>query len=80
MISTTYRRLNEHQKAERPYTIQTGILTLDDPILPEESIDPFDSLPRLSPELMTPPAIPEVFSVIKDGGLTPSENYVYGLL
>jgi len=58
----------------------TGIRTLEDPILPEESMDPSDFLPQLPPEMLKMPTFPPVFSLVVDGGLTPSEAVIYDIV
>ena len=60
-------------------TDHTGIRTLEDPILPEESTDPADTVPKLPPAALSRPKMPEAFSLLKDAGLTPSETMIYDI-
>ena len=60
-------------------TDHTGIRTLEDPILPEESTDPTDDMPQLDPSLMQEKPRPQAFSLLRDGGLTASEQKIYDL-
>ena len=57
-------------------TDHTGILTLEDPILPEESKDPADEMPDMDLSKMMIPELPAAFSLVKDAGLTPSEPII----
>lgn len=60
-------------------TDHTGIRTLDDPILPEETIDPMEQLPP--PDLsgrQAPEAVP-VFSLAEDAGLTQSSPQIWDI-
>lgn len=57
-------------------TDHEGIRTLDDPILPGETIDPYDETPMLDPSKLTPPDIRPAFSLSEDAGLTPCEQLV----
>ena len=50
----------------------SGIRTLEDPIRPEETTDPYDLLPKLDLSALKIPEMPPVFTLIEDGGLTPS--------
>ena len=61
-------------------TDHTGIRTLDDPVLPDESADPAELLPPLDPSGMPNPSLPEAFSLVNDGGLTPCEPVVYDIV
>lgn len=60
-------------------TDHTGILTLEDPILPEETRDPQDTITM--PEVSVPPAAPfaPAFTAETDGGLTPSAPTVWDI-
>ena len=60
-------------------TDHSGIRTLDDPILPDESADPCDKFPVIDPSLLNPPKSPAAFSLITDGGLTASKPLIYDL-
>ncbi|MBR3015761.1 MAG: hypothetical protein IKH57_01545 [Clostridia bacterium] len=55
----------------------TGIRTLEDPILPEESDDPADHMPQLDPSMLKAPQRPEAFSLTCDARLTPSNPIIY---
>ena len=50
----------------------SGIRTLEDPILPEETIDPYDLLPQIDISALKIPEMPPVFTLMEDGGMTPS--------
>ena len=54
----------------------TGINTLEDPILPEESLDPSDAMPPIDPALLQNSVYDEAFSLIKDGGSKPSSQRI----
>ena len=54
-------------------TDHSGILTLEDPILPEESRDPADEMPDMDLSKVAIPERPAAFSLTEDAGLTPSE-------
>ncbi len=59
-------------------TDHRGILTLEDPILPEETTDPQDTL--FPPENAAPAApLQEAFTLETDGGLTPSGPTIWDL-
>ena len=60
-------------------TDHTGILTLDDPIRPEETFDPQDTL--VLPEIAPPPAEPflPAFTAETDGGLTPAAPTIWDI-
>ncbi len=58
-------------------TDHTEIRTLEDPIQPEESLDPQDFLPTLDPSKLPKPTLVPSFSLINDGGMTPSKQKVY---
>ena len=60
-------------------TDHTGIRTLEDPILAEESMDPADTVPPLPPAALNRPKMPDAFSLLKDAGLTPSEPVIYDI-
>jgi hypothetical protein len=60
-------------------TDHTGIRTLEDPILPEESLDPSDQMPPIDPSLLKAPDRPRSFSLTEDGGLTPSEQNIWDI-
>ncbi len=57
-----------------------GIRTLENPILPEETIDPLDALPSIDVTTLTPPKSVEAFSPIHDGGLPQSSTLKYDIL
>ena len=57
----------------------TGIRTLEDPVEPEESADPQDYLPTLDPAQMPKPRVEPAFSLIEDGGMTPSSPRVWDI-
>lgn len=57
----------------------TGIRTLEDPILPEESADPTDNMPQIDPSLIQAPPRQQAFSLIRDGGNTASNQKIYDL-
>ena len=50
-------------------TDHKGIRTLEDPILPEETVDPLDLLPHVDFSTLTLPDLGENFSLIEDGGI-----------
>ncbi len=54
----------------------TGILTLEDPIMPEESNDPADELPDVDLSKIPVPELPTAFSLVDDAGFTPSEPII----
>lgn len=60
-------------------TDHTGIRTLDDPILPEETIDPADHLPTLDLSGRQAPPPEPAFSLTKDGGLTPGAPRIWDI-
>lgn len=60
-------------------TEHKGILTLDDPILPEETIDPLDSLPSIDMSKLAPPPFTEAFSPIRDGKINPAPAVNYDI-
>lgn len=60
-------------------TDHRGIRTLEDPILPEETLDPLDDIPVLDVTKLTLPPMEAAFSVIQDGGLQPGEAIVYDI-
>ena len=60
-------------------TEHTGIRTLEDPIDPAETADPYDFLPQIDVSALTIPPMPPVFNLIKDGGLTPCEPVLYDI-
>ena len=55
----------------------SGVRTLDDPIEPEESADPMESLPQIDLSKLPAPAMPEVFSLTADGGMSPGEQELW---
>ncbi len=57
-------------------TDHTGIRTLEDTILPEESTDPVNALPQVPPEYLKRPDFPPVFNILDDGGLTPGDKLI----
>lgn len=58
-------------------TNHEGILTLDDPIRPEEYEDPLAKLPLVDPAQLVLPKIQKAFSIIDDGGAAPIDPVVY---
>lgn len=56
-----------------------GVRILTDQVLPEESDNPADHMPRLDPALLKRPARPEAFSLTADAGMTPSEPLIYDI-
>ena len=58
-------------------TDNTGIRTLEDPVLPGESDDPADHMPQLDPSMLKAPRRPEAFSLTGDARLTPSDPVIY---
>ena len=56
-----------------------GVRILTDQVLPEESDDPADHMPRLDPALLKRPVRPEAFSLTADAGMTPSEPLIYDI-
>ena len=60
-------------------TDHAGILTLDDPILPEETIDPMDQLPQLDLSGRKAPESVPVFSLASDAGLTKSSPQIWDI-
>ena len=60
-------------------TDHSGIRTLEDPILPEESIDPLDTLPQIDLSLTKRPQTEPAFSLIMDGGLTEAEPNIWDI-
>ena len=61
-------------------TDHTGIRTLDDPILPQESIDPADHMPEMDISKVPVPKLEDAFSIIDDVGLTPCEPKIYDII
>lgn len=55
----------------------TGIRILDDPILPEETLDPYDRLPQIDLSQMRAPERKPVFNLLADGRLTPGEDRIF---
>ena len=60
-------------------TDYTGVRTLEDPILPEETIDPIESLPPLDLSGRQAPQPERVFSLTADGALTPSAPKIWDI-
>ena len=60
-------------------TDHTGIRTLDDPILPEETIDPMEHLPAIDLSGRQTPATAPVFSLASDAGLTKSSMQIWDI-
>ena len=60
-------------------TDNTGIRTLDDPVLSEESADPVDSLPQIDVSAVKRPPVVPAFSLVSDAGLTESEPVIYDI-
>lgn len=58
-------------------TDHTGVRTLEDPIRPEETLDPMEQLPQLDLSGMQRAAREPVFCLTTDGGLTPSEPQIW---
>ena len=61
-------------------TDHTGIRTLEDSILPEESIDPLDRMPDMDMSRIPAPSLPLAFSLVEDAGLTPGDPVVYDII
>ena len=57
----------------------TGIRTLEDPVLPDESTDPIDSLPQIDVSAVKRPPVVPAFSLVSDAGLTASEPVIYDI-
>ena len=57
-------------------TDNSGIRTLEDPVKPEEYLDPLDNLPQVDLSGSQPEA---AFTLLSDGGLTPCEPLVYDI-
>ena len=57
----------------------TGIRTLEDPVLPDESTDPIDSLPQIDVSAVKKPPVVPAFSLVSDAGLTASEPVIYDI-
>ena len=60
-------------------TDSTGIRTLEDPVLPEESADPTDSMPQIDVSAVKRPPIVPAFSLVSDAGFTASEPMIYDI-
>lgn len=60
-------------------TDHRGVRTLDDPIAPEESDDPMEHLPQLDLSKLPKPAMPEVFSLTGDGGMSPADTELWDI-
>ena len=60
-------------------TESEGVRILTDQVLPGESDDPADHMPRIDPALLKRPARPDAFSLTADAGMTPSEPIVYDI-
>ena len=58
-------------------TDHNGIRTLEDPILPEETADPLEPLPRIRLKDMPNREIKEAFSIIRDGDAAPKAPFIY---
>ena len=54
-----------------------GIRTLSDPVAPEETADPQDSLPEIDLTKILPAQTKPAFTLETDGGLTPSEATIW---
>jgi len=61
-------------------TDHTGIRTLEDPILPDESIDPLDYMPDMDMSKIPAPSLPPAYSLVEDAGLTPGDPVVYDII
>ena len=61
-------------------TDHTGVRTLEDPILPEESVDPMIYLPDFDISPLPPTTLKPAFSLIEDAGLTPCDPIVYDII
>ena len=57
----------------------TGIRTLEDPVLSDESTDPIDSLPQIDVSAVKRPPVVPAFSLVSDAGLTASEHVIYDI-
>ena len=57
----------------------TGIRTLEDPVLLDESTDPIDSLPQIDVSAVKRPPVVPAFSLVSDAGLTASEPVIYDI-
>lgn len=60
-------------------TNHTGIRTLDDPILPEKTIDPYDRLPQIDLSQMRMPERKPVFNLLTDGKMTPGMDRIFDM-
>ena len=60
-------------------TDSTGIRTLEDPVLPDESTDPIDRLPQIDVSAVKRPPVTPAFSLVSDAGLTASEPVIYDI-
>ena len=60
-------------------TDHTGIRTLEDPILPDETVDPYDNAPILDLSKMPKPGTVPAFSLTDDGGMTVCEPLVWDI-
>ena len=60
-------------------TDHMGIRTLDDPILPQETIDPMEHLPELDLSGKKAPEAVPVFSLTTDAGLTQSSPQIWDI-
>ena len=61
-------------------TDHTGVRTLEDDILPEEMIDPWDRLPDIDLTKLPKPDMKPAFSLLNDAGLTQAELEVIDLV
>lgn len=60
-------------------TESEGVRIVTDQVLPGESDDPADHMPKIDPALLKRPARPDAFSLTADAGMTPSEAMVYDI-
>ena len=60
-------------------TDHSGIRTLEDAITPEETTDPYDLLPQIDLSVLKAPDMPPVFTLLGDGGLTPSDAVIWDI-
>ena len=58
-------------------TDHSGVRTLEDPILPEEWLDPEEQIPPMDLSRMQFPERKPTFSLLADGGMTPSDAKIW---
>lgn len=61
-------------------TDHTGVRTLEDPILPQESVDPTDFFPDMDMSKVPMPDMLPAFSLVEDGGMTPCSPKIYDIV